>query len=143
MTKRSTKPAALVTKESLQALIDAAYTLDNPNDRLQHIIGRALVGIYKRQTASEQVTHDTKEDNGVGFAGCDARGGSLTAKSYLRSQTLVTWQIEGWTRRASNGYARICKYAKQLNEIALEKQQSKALRLLHATQLPIDDTKET
>jgi hypothetical protein len=33
---------------------------------------RALVKIYERQTADEQVMGHTKEDNGIGFSGIDS-----------------------------------------------------------------------
>lgn len=107
----------LVTKESLQNMLDEANF-----DRQQHIIGRALVAIFSRQTASEQSALQTDEDNGVGFAGCDATGGSLTAKSYMKRKALLQWQVDKWTKVSpTSGFARICKYANQLNQIANEK----------------------
>lgn len=107
----------LVTKESLQNMLDEANF-----ERQQHIIGRALVAIFERQTASEQHALHTEENNGVGFAGCDATGGSLTAKSYMKRKALLQWQVDKWTKVSpSSGFARICKYANQLNQIANEK----------------------
>jgi len=96
-------------------------------ERQQHIIGRALVAIFERQTQSEQCSDHTQEDNGVGFAGCDAEGGSKTAKSYLKRKALVQWQVEKWTRMSpTTGFSRICKYAGQLNQIAIEKAKKQA-----------------
>lgn len=79
----------LVTKDSLQNMLNEANF-----ERQQHIIGRALVAIFERQTASEQHALHTEENNGVGFAGCDAVGGSLTAKSYMRHKALLQWQVD-------------------------------------------------
>lgn len=111
--------AALVTKDSLNRMLIEAEPARRAN-----IIGRALVAIYARQTKDEQASNHTAEDNGIGFAGCDAHSGSLTAKSYIKNQSLLDWQTEQWMR-PFRGYPRICKYSKQLNQIALEKQQQK------------------
>jgi hypothetical protein len=112
------KKQVIVTRDSLQKMLDNADAV-----KRQHIVGRALVALFERQTAAEQADNVTKEDNGVGFAGCDSIGGSLTAKSYLKNKTLQAWQVEKWMKRGSNGYARLCKYAGQLNEIAVAKAQ--------------------
>lgn len=112
------KTQAIVTRESLQQMIINADSV-----KLQHIVGRALVALFQRQTEGEKAANTTNCDNGVGFAGCDSIGGSLTAKSYMRHHSLEAWQVEKWTRIASNGFPRICKYASQLNEIAIAKQQ--------------------
>ncbi len=114
------KIAPLVTKESLAAMLANA----NPQRRID-IIGRALVVLFERQTESERRSDATNDHNGVGFAGCDAKGGSLTAKSYLARKTLVDWQVQQWMR-PSNGFPRICKYAKQLNQAAMDKAERKA-----------------
>ena len=108
---------AIVTRDSLQTMLDN----DNVN-YVNVVIGRALVGIFNRQTSSEQNTDSTTEDNGVGFAGYDAYSGSLTAKYYLKHKSLLEWQRDMWTKKNKNGIARIAKYHKQLNEIAEEKQ---------------------
>jgi hypothetical protein len=106
----------LVTQESLQAM------LDNPDQvYVAHVIGRALVGLLKRQTDAEQASNATQVHNNIGFTGADGRSGSLTAKSYLKRNGLQDWQIERWVKRGKNGYSRLTKYAKQLNEIANEK----------------------
>jgi hypothetical protein len=105
---------AIVTRQSLQAMLDQA-----DEQRRQQIIGRALVVLFERQTEAEKQTNDTKEDNGVGFAGCDAKSGTLTAKYFLKHRALLDWQVEKWLKRGSNGFYRICKYAGQLNEAAV------------------------
>ena len=111
MTKKTT---ALVTRDSLQAMLDS----DKPAFVTQ-VIGRALWGLFLRQTEDEQVTNNTNKHNSVGFTGADAFSGSLTAKSWRKHGKLLDWQIAKWTKKGKNGYARLCKYHKQLNEIAL------------------------
>lgn len=108
----------LVTKESIQKM------LDNPNRLyVMNVIGRALVAIWNRQTEDEKSTNETKIHNGIGFAGCDARSGSLTARSYLKNKRLEDWQMDRWMKKSEkSGYARLCKYHTQLNQIALSKQ---------------------
>ena len=108
----------LVTQESLQAM------LDNTNrEYVAHVIGRALTALFKRQTSDEQSSNETAVNNSIGFTGADGRSGSLTAKSYLKRKSLQDWQIERWLRKGKNGYSRLTKYARQLNEIANEKKE--------------------
>lgn len=105
--------AAIVTRESLQAM------LNNENPAyVMHVVGRALVALYNRQTEGEKLTKSTNVDNNIGFTGGDAMGGSLTAMSYLKHKKLADWQVEKWTRRGKSGYSRLTKYHRQLNEVA-------------------------
>lgn len=106
----------LVTRESIEAL------LNDPrgHEFVQHVVGRALVALFERQTADEQASNTTEVHNTVGFAGADGRSGALTAKSYLKNGRLAEWQVEQWTR-PFRGRPRLCKYHRQLNEIAQEK----------------------
>ena len=107
----------IVTREWLKA-----YVENQPRHKVEAMVGRALVALMARQTAEEQAGNDTREDNGVGFSGADARSGTLTAKSFIKYRgKLLDWQLGKWTKAASNGYPRISKYHRQLNEIALEK----------------------
>ncbi len=107
---------AIVTRETIQAM------LENPNqDYVKAVVGRALVAIFNNQTESEKSANGTTELNGIGFSGADGRSGVLTAKSYLKNRTLADWQVERWTKPGKNGFARLTKYAKQLNEIAMAK----------------------
>lgn len=104
---------AIVTRESIQNM------LNNPNpDYVKMVVGRALVAIFNNQTESEKTANSTDVDNGIGFSGADARSGTLTAKSYMKNRTLQDWQVERWTKPGRNGFARLTKYAKQLNTIA-------------------------
>lgn len=115
------KPTVLVTRESIQLM------LNNPNHvYVAKVVGRALVGLFERQTEHEQSVNHTEEHNTIGFAGCDGRSGSLTAKTFLKRGTLEEWQIDRWTKVSPRtGFARLCKYHKQLNEIAIRKAQKK------------------
>ena len=111
----------LVTRDSIQQML-------NSNDKtfVMHVVGRALVGIFKRQTEDEKVSNSTNKHNNIGFAGCDARSGSLTAKSYLKRGMLEDWQVERWTKISTKTqFARLCKYHTQLNQIAQEKQEQR------------------
>ena len=106
----------LVTRDSIKKM------LNNPNPKyVQAVIGRALLALLDRQTEDEKRAADTREWNAVGFSGADARSGTLTAKFYAKHGCLLDWQVKRWTKPASNGYPRLAKYHKQLNEIALEK----------------------
>jgi hypothetical protein len=89
-----------------------------------HIVGRALVALFDRQTQDEKAVNDTNKLNTVGFSAADAKSGSLTAKFYLKHNRLEDWQVEKWTRLIK-GYARLCKYARQLNDVAVRKAQAK------------------
>lgn len=104
---------AIVTKQSLNVMLNQA----DAAKRIQ-IIGRALVALFERQTQAEQSSDTTQNQNGIGFASCDARSGSLTAKSFLKNKTLAAWQVERWMAPQKDGFPRICKYVKQLDEIA-------------------------
>jgi hypothetical protein len=110
----------LVTKEKLKAWIakDAVT-----------VIGRALVVLFNRQESEEQSSNGTKFKNGVGFSSNDARLGSIGAKYYIQFKTLTPKLLAGWLKD-SHGYPRICRYSKQLNEIANERYRAKMLNRL-------------
>ena len=97
------------------------YVNEQPAARVEQLVGRALVALLKRQTAGEQASNNTKEENALGFSASDAKSGSITAKSFIKNGKLLPWQIEKWTKATGNGFPRIAKYARQLNEIAGEK----------------------
>lgn len=108
---------SLVTRDSLQALL--------MSDKAAEVVGRALKAIFiANQTEDERTANSTKNWNGVGFSGADARSASITAKYYIKHGKLLPWQVDQWTKRQKNGYARLVKYAKQLNEIAIKKAQA-------------------
>lgn len=94
-----------LSKESIRELLLS-------NDRA---VERAIVALYKRQTASEQYTKSTHKDNGVGFSAADARVLSSYAQEILG----------GYRLQAVNLYdarQRVLKYTQQLFSIAMEKQ---------------------
>ncbi len=111
----------IVTKDTLNTM------LSNPNPSyVMHVVGRALVGIYSNQTADEQMQNSTTRHNGIGFAGCDARSGSLTAKFYLKHKRLEDWMVNNWLKvNSKTTYPRLCKYHNQLNQIAQTKRGEK------------------
>lgn len=106
----------LVTKQSLLTLL----TTSDPQRQIR-VIGRALVALFNRQTETEKSVNDTTEDNARGFSGADAKRGSLTAKYFLKHGTLLEWQRAMWLKPTRGGFPRICKYHKQLNEVALNR----------------------
>jgi hypothetical protein len=111
-----------VTRESLDAMLHNS----NP-EYVQKVIGRALAALLERQTLDEQASNATVENNTIGFAGCDGRSGTLTAKYWLKHRRLEDWMVERWTRIGKSGFPRLCKYAKQLNEIAASKAVNKGV----------------
>lgn len=110
----------IVTAESLKTLLET-----KPEIR-EHVIGRALVHIFKMQTDHEKSANTTNVNNGVGFAGMDAYVGCLTAKSYIKYGKLLDWQVAKWMKLNSKGYPRICKYHRQINDAAITKAAQKA-----------------
>ena len=82
----------------------------NSND---HAVCRAVVAIYRRQTATEQSQWATVEQNGKGFTAADASYCTRIAKLLLAGKALTTQQLEE-TR------CRMRKYAGQLVTVAIE-----------------------
>lgn len=105
----------IVTKESLTSLV--------LGDKGIQAVGRALVVLFKNQTNSEQEQNSTNLFNGVGFTGADAHSGSLTAKYFIKHNTLEPWMYENWIKPSSSGFPRIAKYWKQLDFAAQAKHQ--------------------
>jgi len=103
----------IVTKDSLQLMLDH----HNPK-YVEAVVGRALTAIFKFQTEDEQTSNATTHHNGVGFTGADGYGGSLTAKYWMKHNSLQPWMIEKWTAKTKSGYARLAKYHRQLNDIS-------------------------
>ncbi len=110
---------AIVTKQTLQQMLDSA-----DEAKRARIVGRALVVLFDRQTEDEKASNDTKKHNTIGFAASDAKSGSLTAKYFIKHGTLLQWQVDRWLKKQPDGHARICRYVRQLNEIAEQKARS-------------------
>ena len=104
---------AKVTRDSLEALLND----ERGHAFVQHVVGRACVALFRRQTVGEQAANTTNILNFEGFSGPDGRQGSLTAKFYLKHNRLEEWMVEQWTKEW-RGRPRLCKYWKQLNEVA-------------------------
>lgn len=91
-------------------------------NRLAGMVGRALVTLWERQTIDEQVLEDTRHYNERGFSKPDAKEGTEHACYFQRTGALKTWMLEAWLRPwGRRGLPRICKYSRQLNEVAIEK----------------------
>lgn len=119
------KKVKLVTSASLVQLIETYRTADG-NRGLSAVLGRAVTAIYNRQTADEQDSLVSINRNGRGFTAFDAKVGTLTAEYFKSSNGwLLPWQIRYWLKITSTGYPRICRYAKQLNEVAEQKAATK------------------
>ena len=95
----------MFTRDQIVKLLDASDLA----------VERALVAIYRRQTAAEQCSEATIEDNGVGFSAFDAPLGTYLAK----------WILDG--RHLSGGFltrgrklAR--RYVRQLQELAANRE---------------------
>ena len=127
----------LVTKESLKEMLNEEKY---GRGYVEDVIGRALVALLKRQTKAEQAGNVTDTANGVGFTGADAHGASITAKYYIKWKSLGgldkrhKWRGDKWLEVKNNGYPRLCKYAKQLNEIANEQAEEIAKRRAYNSQ---------
>lgn len=111
-------PAApIITRERIREMLNSEI------EKRIHIVGRALVALFERQTESEKHANTTNDLNSRGFAGSDAKPGSIAAKYYLKRGTLLDWQLERWTKVGANGFPKLAKYHRQLNEIAVAKAQ--------------------
>ena len=75
---------------------------------------RAIVALFEKQTATEQMIEATSEHNGVGFNAIDAEILSSFAKQLIAGRTLSEKQL-------AIAFKKLPKYAKQLAMIAEEK----------------------
>lgn len=75
---------------------------------------RGIIAIFERQTSDEKSAESTKEDNGIGFNGCDAKFGSSLAKQLIAGRCLSVKQL-------SAAQKMMRKYAGQLLRIVKEK----------------------
>jgi hypothetical protein len=108
---------------------DIIVNLLKTNDKA---VARAIVVLNERQTATEQASEFTINNNGVGFTPADAHMGTSMAKFFLRNGYLSPKQIAYWRKPNVKGVPRICKYAGQLLDIALTK--AKVERVQEKTQ---------
>ncbi len=94
------------------------------NDRA---VERAVVVLYKRQTATEQVRSKTLQANNIGFTATDARILTGYAKLILRGIPLAPYDFIQMR-------VRITKYSRQLVEISAEKAARKAAKEAQETE---------
>lgn len=114
-----TTKTKLVTKESLAELLRSAEP-----KKVQQIVGRALLVIYENQMEDEKRSGTAAYANGIGFTVGDATIGCSNAAFFKANGYMGKAVIAYWTEIV-NGYPRICKYDKQLNEAASAKQRYK------------------
>lgn len=72
---------------------------------------RGIMAIYSKQTATEQASEATMEDNGIGFSGADATILSSFAKQYQERGFLTSKQL-------SIARNKMLKYSRQLADIS-------------------------
>lgn len=89
------------TRESILSLLAT-------ND---HAVERALVAIWKRQTADEKRDRTTKLHNGIGFTCYDAKYLSYCAEYVSKGNSLTGKHLDKCRRK-------IARYVRQLLEIA-------------------------
>lgn len=90
-------------KESIHNLLDT-----NPR-----AVERALVAIYRRQTADEQAQHATRHSNGIGFSAFDAEFCTDVA------QKLISGYYNGLTpKQLAVSRNKMKRYWRQLVEVA-------------------------
>jgi hypothetical protein len=97
---------------------DTIVNLLKTNDKA---VARAIVVLNERQTATEQASENTINHNGVGFTPADARMGTSMANFFIRNGYLSPKQIAYWRKPNVKGVPRICKYAGQLLDVAINK----------------------
>lgn len=96
---------------------------NNPNPTVQmHAVGRALLVLYKHQTAHEKMVEQTRENNEIGFNSSDAKRGTSMAKFYKNRGYLTERQVNWWLSPTKTRSSRIIKYWRQLSEAAHQKQ---------------------
>lgn len=111
-----TKSPATVQFETLTATIVEKLSTD------PKWIKRAIVALYRKQTADEQATKETGVDNFQGFNKPDARRMTFVAEWLLSGKTLSD-------QKALEVYGpKLKKYRKQLAKIALAEYPEKAAK---------------
>lgn len=111
----------IITKDVIQSMLD-----HSPAEKVAHIVGRALVVLFRNQTVTERDANTTQINNNVGFTSGDALSGTITAKTYIKNKSLAPWQVDRWTRKNARGYSRLSKYWAQLDVAAKAKRQRTA-----------------
>jgi len=90
-------------------------------------VKRAVLVIYAAQTAAEQATETTREENGVGFNGTDAEILSSFAKQIIEFEAGKSQFRDALSpKQMGLARAKIAKYAGQLLKVARAKAAAKA-----------------
>lgn len=110
----------MITKEWFEVEFEKGF------DRQMHVIGRALIVLFKRQTEIERNQNATRLENDRGFTKPDAKQGTIHAKYYIKHNKLEQFMVDFWMKRDVRGTRRIAKYWRQLSEAAQEKSNAKA-----------------
>ena len=76
-------------------------------------VGKALVKLYEKQTYDEQVSHETKENNGVGFNGVDAKILTSFANFYKKAGFLTPKQLIIARKKIMKYAAQLCRIVNQ------------------------------
>jgi hypothetical protein len=111
--KKYTTPIVL-TKAALQQQIKQA----SPSER-EMLITDAVSALYVRHTEREKEVGSAIHLNDLGFDRPDAPTGLRDGRNLRAHGT--TPSINYWTRVDVNGWYKLCKYHKQLNEVAYAK----------------------
>lgn len=108
---------------------------DNMRDSDAWLI-RGLICIFERQTAEEQNTETTREDNGVGFSGLDGQIMTSFAKQVLRHQADPSPRFKDplSPRQLEIVRRKMHKYAMQLARIARAKRDAERQRVAAETE---------
>jgi len=93
-----------------ERILTASY-IRNAMIQSEDWLKRGILAIYKKQTFAEQQAEETKEDNGVGFSGCDAKILTSFAKQIERGGTLSP-------KQKAIALNKMLKYSNQLLKIA-------------------------
>jgi hypothetical protein len=94
--------------------------------RNDNAVERALLVLFDRQTADEQMTDATRQHNGRGFTAFDAEIFSSFAKQVRQGRTLSPKQLALARKPDKFGNPRIARYWSQLLEAAEAKQAATA-----------------
>lgn len=111
-----TRPCPYCDRDHVCGICDNGSLALLPSQRIA-VLGRVLVAIYNNQTDDERFAFAAKEFNGRGFTAYDAKLGTQAAIMFIAIGTLPEWLARVWLVEKA-GYPRICKYVRQLNEIA-------------------------
>lgn len=115
-------------KKEKQQIVTKDWLKQKIQEDASRVIGRALVALFRLQTADERTNNLTKFHNGVGFSANDARLGCIGAKYFMKHGKLSEGLVKGWIKLDKHGYPRIVKYVRQLNSIAITNQLNQTIK---------------